>query len=550
MTDAFVYDEALEDQVPEHLAFKKEMLMIQDSNGGSYNSVITIDTSSLSQSNRWISWREAYIEIPFMIVLKQTNASAANPVNPFSIGLKNGYHQLIDSIKVDFGNYGVTQQTTFTNFYVSYKMMTRMSQDELQKWGASIGFEPDSADSYEFSAASATSGDGYTNNRLVGAVNYNTPGDGANGGLTRRIANTTGYLGTGYGGIPAPSASQIAKNYFTPAAAVNGYSGWVMTATIRLADICDFFKQLNICKGGFSRIQIVYNASRCVLTSTAANTFAITSITPLTSGSTTPYIFTSAATANEPNRTFFDQAATVATIDCGVVTTPQNIAAGNLFQTPLTACRLYLPAYSYLPEIEKSIIDRGAVKEIVYEDIYSYTFGPYANSSSFNFILSNGVANVKEVILIPFASTASGVYANVTTNVWQSPLDTAPATTTPLAAITNFQVLLSGSNVFDRNQQYDFESFFDEVSSAGALNGGLSSVTCGLLSQAGWSNAYRYYVANISRRWPYDDGTTRSVAVQGTNVSGKALTFVAFIVYYRRVFVNLLTGDVVKPPDT
>ena len=157
--DSFLYEATIDGKQDIEKMLDKQVLYCLDQNGGSYNGQIQIDTSTLSNSGRWMAFSEGYLEIPFQITLQSsTNISANDLLSAFTLGLKNGYHQLIDSIQVDYRGKNVVQLQPFTNFYVGYKLMSSLSADDLKKWGSTIGFEPDTATSFSYSAGASANG--------------------------------------------------------------------------------------------------------------------------------------------------------------------------------------------------------------------------------------------------------------------------------------------------------------------------------------------------------------------------------------------------------
>ena len=193
--DSFLYDETIESNDVVEQMINKQVLYVLDQNGGSYNGQIQFDTSTLSNSGRWLAYSEGYLEVPFQITLKSTtDLTAANAyVNGFMVGLKNGYHQLIDSIQGDYNNKNVVQLQPFTNFFVSYKLMSTFSADDLRKYGPSIGFWPDGPASMSFSAGASANGDGTSNNvaNPVASINYNTQLETYNLGFLKRLQSTS-----------------------------------------------------------------------------------------------------------------------------------------------------------------------------------------------------------------------------------------------------------------------------------------------------------------------------------------------------------------------
>lgn len=553
--DEALYRVSLEDEVSQNPMTDKEVLYVQDSNGGSYNGQINFDTSTLSNSGRWMAYSEGTIEIPFVMTYKSSvDSSAAGVINGYMAGLKSGSHHLIDSISVDYNNTNVVQLQSFTNFFVGYKVMTSWSQDDLTKWGDICGVAPDDSDSFQYSAAAARDGDGTSNNRVAlvaaGTNVFRNQASGHNEGLYKRLHNTAYPLtsnDTGFGANPevgtASRANAIGLNYVSDnagAAAARVWS-WNIIATIRLKDLCDFFDKLPLIKGGFMRIQINYNSFDASITSAAAAapTMALAA-SGLTSrsGRTNPMMISSANALN-PGAGLLDGTNTFA---CGVVSCTNSAASHPL----LPSCRLQVPAYKLDAAREQELLSIQPVREVEYEDIYNYNIQSVAADGSFNSILTNGLVGVKKLVVIPqLSGTQANVgWANANTNPpYQSPFDSSPATTAPLALIPQFNVSVGGTNIFQRNKQYDYETFCDEVSRSNCIDGGASTgLSCGLLSYKDWKYGYRYYVADISRRVAAEDAVPKSVVVQGVNGTAKVMDYICFITFLRKIKIDMATG--------
>ena len=105
--DSYLYEESIDSSsMVKEMAYK-EMLYCLDQNSGSYNGQIAFDTSILANSGKWLSYSEAYIQIPFHITAQSSLDATTHIPTGFALGLKNGYHQIIDSIQVDYNNTNV-----------------------------------------------------------------------------------------------------------------------------------------------------------------------------------------------------------------------------------------------------------------------------------------------------------------------------------------------------------------------------------------------------------------------------------------------------------
>jgi hypothetical protein len=546
MADQFLFNKALEGTDMPDPFIEKEVLMVQDVNGGVYNGQINLDTSTLASSRKWCDYSSAYLEIPFIIAMKSSvDISATAAANSFAMGLKCGAYQLIDSIQVDYNNTNVIQQQPFTNFYVQYKMMTSLSEDDVKKWGPSILFAPDSSGSITFSAGGNGSGQGTCNNIVNSASPFfdYTRFDTHNEGYLKRL-KMTGYEPAAPSGSnteinSATLCNNVALNYFTNNAgggAANIYY-WNVVAIVKLSSLSDFFSKLPVVKGGFLRFSINYNSTAQTITTVGASPVTSMTITTSTqlSGRTNPMMLTSGIVDNPLE----DLLAGVLSISCGVRST--SIGATTVTNPILSSCRLYVPAYTMNPSYEAQLLSARPVREVVYQDIYNYVISN--KSGDFNEVITNGIVSPQQIVVIPVLNNAAGNAATASLTPYQSPFDSCPGTTAPFAAITNFNVVVSGRNVFQSAFRYDFEQFMNETAGNNSLNGGISTgLSSGLIGQLEWSSGYRYYSVDLSRRLPLEDDVPVSISVQGTNNTSKIMDYIVFVSYNRRITIDMLTG--------
>lgn len=548
--DQFLYADSFQDQKVEPKVSQRQVIYALDQNAGSYSSQILFDLTSLANSGKWLAFSEATLEIPYVVSMK-SSVDISSVANAFSMGLKNGYYQIIDSCQVDYNGSTVVQQQRFNNIITNFKLLVKSSVDDVQKWGPSVGFVPDSSGSYTYSTAAATGGDGYSNNRNgPDSTNFAAP-DAYNAGFRVRQLQTTGWgkqansSTIGYGSLPTinsvAGAVGIAKNYFAAdtGSGANAIYSYVIVLQIRLKDICDFFDKLPLIRGGGIRLIINYNAFTVSVTTTLASTnasfvVAANGIT-VNSGSTCPMLLASGAStsanASLPAGTL--------TLSCGV--------NGNTLSSsqskPFSSCRIYVPAYNLDPVAEQQYLTQVPKKEIIYDDYYQFQITSVANGANFNQLLTQGITMPKYIVVIPFAASA-GLANNSAIPPWQSPFDTAPATTTPLAALSNFNIQLGGVNLFQQNEIYDFQQFQDELSRIFAINGGCTvGLANGLLSQYDFDNSYRFYVGDLTRIPVQDRAYSKSISIVGTNATNVNLTLLCFVMYEKRVWIQTDNGE-------
>jgi len=222
---------------------------------------------------------------------------------------------------------------------------------------------------------------------------------------------------------------------------------------------------------------------------------------------------------------------------------------------------LYIPAYTFNPTFEQAYLS-SPVKQIKYTDIYQYqVLSIDGSNGQINNLLTNGISNVKSVLVLPFYSPrgdatlplvgAGGVSLSQNTGftagqpVWASPFDTAGCgTTSPLSHLTNFNVQVSGQNAIYNLQKYNFEQFNNQLYGQNAVNGGLTDgITSSLISRQEFDLAYCYYYVNIERMLPVEQSVPKSIQLIGTNQSSKSMDYICFIEYGTEVSIDALTGS-------
>jgi hypothetical protein len=545
--DQTIWDESISRTPVEKPFIEKDMLYIQDQNNGSYSGQIQFDCSSLANNNRYLSYSEAYFQFPIVITAKGTGADYSTLFKAFSIGLKNGYYQFIDQIQVDLNQQNVVQLQNNLNVLVNYKLLTSMSQDDLEKLGPVLGVYPDSSDSYQYANADNANGDGYSNNINITPVSTFDARANSNVGLLKRqkdtIGNNTAFVNLPTAGTSIADTSETYKKegrnyYVTNGAGVDMTFNWVIIATLRLKDLCDFFDKVPISKGLNLRFTINYNSFSARYTTTTGPTIVTTSYTQL-SGHTCPIMIPSVAVGSS-NAGLAIAGSFDVTCNIGGSTLDSSI------KPAISTTRLYVPAYKLDPDYESSYLKDMPISKVRYFDYYTYTVDSVDAGNTFNAILTNGLLNPKAIIVVPFVKNTSTGNTQKLSQL-QNAFDSAGGTTAPQVSITNFQVLIAGQNVFNNNEVYTFSQFLDEFQHLFAVNGSnTTGINSGLIGKYDWDNAYRFYVCDLSRRVKFEDKIPKSVQIEGTNNSKTVISYMTFVLYEREISLRTSTGEVVN----
>jgi hypothetical protein len=579
--DQIVYDMSSQSEAEPNIFIKKDWISILDNQNGIYSSnQCVVDTSQLSNSNKYMNYREGYFTIPMLLTLTQssntvnfTPAAVGNSCD-YALSLKNWYGSIIHSISVDLAGTTIIQQTPFQSLWNTFKLMTTLSYQDLLTIGPSIGFYPDNSASWVYtpnSMAAATvniSGIGVTNNHnffttpvVSGA--FNSMEITNNGMYQRQKAwnfNTLGYTGasSALSGqfsalLSSTSVNLVYKSSVIPAvsgtASVRGYWQAQIVGTVLLRHLHSFFDKMPLCKGVFMKITmnlnntIVNNSVLGVAGAPLSSQSQALSGCSFPMGGINPIMFASGAASNGM-ATVIPTATTVslfASIYVGATCYEANAVSASAPKGYVNNVTLNVPSYTFNPVYEQAYLS-NPVRKIDYSDIYQYQALGVKASGTFNQLVTNGIAGIKSVLVLPFHSAAATV--NNLISPLQSCFDPAGGgTTSPLTLLNNFNVVISGQNAIYNSERYSYEQFLNQLIGQNGVNGNqLDGVSSGLVSQFDFENSYNYYFVNVERCLPIEKGVSKSVSITGTNVNAVDLDLYIFVEYGVSIQLNLLTG--------
>jgi hypothetical protein len=142
---------------------------------------------------------------------------------------------------------------------------------------------------------------------------------------------------------------------------------------------------------------------------------------------------------------------------------------------------------------------------------------------------SNGVSGAGEYLGTPVSSL-------------YSPFASSGGTPDPIA-LTNFNIQLSGKNLFNDQNQFDYQTFYEQFVSSNQLNGSLTTgLASGLIGEHEWSNLYRFYYCDCSRSLPQEAGVSRSIQITGVNKSAYSVNLMVFASFTRSLTIDLRSG--------
>jgi hypothetical protein len=182
------------------------------------------------------------------------------------------------------------------------------------------------------------------------------------------------------------------------------------------------------------------------------------------------------------------------------------------------------------------------VKNIEYSDVYSYQVLNIGSGGTLNNLITNGIANIKSVLVIPFFN--SSYNATLALSPLLSPYDDCGGgTTSPLCHLYNFNVQISGQNAIYNNQRYTYEAFLQQLNGQNAVNGNqVDGLGSSLINQLDFENKYCYYFVNVERQLPIERSVPKSVVLQGVNASAQPVDYYIFLEYGQSLALNVLLG--------
>jgi len=401
----------------------------------------------------------------------------------------------------------------------------------------------------------------------------------ANSLTSNQVSLLAGSSGTATTSVASSSAyNQIFQSYVQKASTTRSI---VFDAVIRLKDIADFYQKCPLLKGSTMRIYLNTNqvyftigavapvvagsvsttagSAGASLAQSQTGCIALTSTPVILGGGGTNPVMVSSVDIGQGASQLVPIANTTPaapeSVKIGLSIVRTQFLSGQFTSSvsaPVTSVRLYAPAYTMSPIAEQRYLSLTPTKKIVYNDLFQYSFTGVASGQTFSFLVTNGIPNIRGILVIPLLPKASnGVastyasttpLAGTTTSTLLSPFATTGGTPDPIS-LTNFQIQISGKNLFINNLQYDYETFYEQLVSSNQLNGSLTtSLSSGLIGFAEFESLYRYYYGNAGRSIPSEDGVAKAVQVSGVNNSPQTIDFMVFIEFERQIVVDVRTG--------
>ena len=286
--DEFAFYNSQQEVKSEFIFDNVQHVYIPDQNSGSYpNAQVLFDLASLSNSGKYIDFQNSYLTVPLVMNLNMPS-STGDKENVFALSLKNGFHQLINSMSVEITNCQVVNLTNFSNLDINYRLLSTSSREDELNFLPSINFHKDTAESIYYTDSAGT-GVGESNNVIKqtafdSSSGWGSKGWNSNAGRLQRQMNTSfdpndspfGNNGTKL--VNESACKTVGKNYCVKGTVDTTH---YIIATIPLKIIHDLFKKLPLTKGMYMRLILNLNTqcqSAVTLSGTTWSGYTTTSL--------------------------------------------------------------------------------------------------------------------------------------------------------------------------------------------------------------------------------------------------------------------------------
>jgi hypothetical protein len=347
----------------------------------------------------------------------------------------------------------------------------------------------------------------------------------------------------------------------------DGSVSWNVFAKIRLKDISDFFEKICLIKGSTMRMYIninqtllsfstttgTINNATGLITSTLTYPVLSCSSVNILGGQTNPLMISSNAFGQGSSTLPTDNYQISVSVFRNAFSQQATLNGNNYnlaSNQNLQSCRIYVPVYEFSPLVESRYLSLAPTKRIRYKDVQMFQYNNIAGAgASISVLISNGLTNLTGVLCVPFISQSNSFIDNTGTaksslpfNALQTPFDTTPSTPHNIC-ISNFNIVVSGVNLFLNNTQYNWENYREHLSQVNSINGNnTNGFTSGLISERDFDRLYKYYYGSCERILPSEEGISRSVQIIGTNQSQVAIDIIVFCEFWREIVVDVATG--------
>lgn len=549
MADEFEFKECFNETMDESIFSKKEFIRIPDTSvSGNYpSSQISWDMPALSNNDMYLSMKQSYLEIPLEVVIDSNTALGAVGKQAYYAGLKGSFANIINSINFTLDNNNLISFQELSNIPMHFKMLTQFSKEDELKMGDLVNFAKDTVESLNYSDVASVNGIGEYNNVIkpvafAAATGYALTNDIDNSGLMRRLKKTS-Y------DPDSDAVFTFANKAITTTKHKSFYEG-ISTTQLAYHIMCiiplsfltwDLFDQMPLTRGLMMKLTVTVHTGKVTYNMAVADN-TITAIVPSMQYGVCPVMLTPEVTVAAA--TDYTPTLTIGIVKAGTVTSPF-----------ASCCYFVACMYKFTSTFEQKYLSEVPRKLVKYTDVFQNNYKNIAPSGDINWLITNGVAGIRGVLLATYLSASingstdvSGAYAAGNAAAYSpmsGPFSSAPNTCMKGTSWTNMNIRVGSTAVYSSNFQYTYDMYMSEMRQLG-INGGslIAGVNSGLITLSDFeSGGYGFIYFDLSRKLNKNDDLARkSIEVIGRNNSLAIVDLYAWVFYEKEFTINTYTG--------
>lgn len=530
--DKFNLEQSLASSETEKPKFSKRYVVeLPDSNGGNYqSSQIVFNLPSISNQDAFLSLRESYVSFPYIV--KVSASQDLSVVKTRMACLKAGFQNLIAGISVNIDNNQVQTIQELDNVPLTWKIISQSSQDDAANLADTLNFAMDNEQTLKYIATS-----GESNGKLLG----NTPAMAdtledkeINTGFATRCKKTS-FDPTSTNNNELTDAERTKtrrKSYVVDGGTQLITYQILATLPLRFLSI-DLFEKMQLVKGMYLQLSLNIHSGTSKFTMAYAD------------GAISAYS-TSSRFGHFPVMIAEKAQSWNTTANCDITIT-SGLPTSADPSTLQTSALFHAVFYRMRPEAELSYLQAVPSKKIQYTTTVTNVHRGVTAGSSFNFQISASLSKMRWLLIHTSLNQAvNGSEGNV--HPFNSPFTSCPMTTCKHASISDFQVKIAGSPLYENPKTYTYDMFMNEIRGANSLYGGLQlGLSSGLLNERMWSEGYGYIFVNLNdwcKETEVQDATNRAIEVLGRNNTKKTVDYHFWVGIEQEFTLNSSTGKV------
>lgn len=483
----------------------RKFVSVVDLNQGSYSAnQIIFQTDSISAASQWVNWKESYLVLPIQIETEVTKAlSSVLPTDIPMVAFKESVLSLIHSVEVFVNGTAIQSQTQKHHQHMHWRYLTEFSKDDLEVLAPTIGYVDQTGHVCGLTGATGLVD---TTNVVPGMLSvYNT--------LASNIIDQNRLTSLAHSTIEVNGLKQTVQ----------------FNLTIPLTHLAQSIESLPMTRGMLMRIQIATHANNSLqlklVGATALNAHPAASYQIQTPYGYYPYKLNLQTLTGDADE-FLKITSKI----------------GNSMNRQ---CYLRIAQYDLNAEYEAQYLKQN-IRFCKYQDMFTVLSlrNVAAGAMVSNFMVSNGLAHVRSMLIVPKLSKDLNKIDIDLSPVWNGRC-------LPYGFVSNLQISISGQPLFAAPIQYSYEHFMEQTrlscgkeTNANPLH--IFGLKSGLMNQTDFnSTSYMIYV-DLSQKHDAEDSIAKSIYITSmVNATKVTVDYEIYVWYDRSFSVDTSVGTLV-----